>query len=195
MEYDVMKNYAANIIVLIGISIPAMATEVEIIPYGAPPLLNGREGHNEWLYPFVQQWGWTGAIARLKQDSHFVYISIIDRDTAHTGLDFYLDNTAGGIMMFHVSSAHGERHMTDSGWGEMKYGPPESWGSNIVESIFEDGHMKFIPPDIFEFQIAKSRLPSRTFKFMVHLKRPEKLFPADADTLASDTWIEEELYR
>jgi hypothetical protein len=30
---------------------------------------------------------------------------------------------------------------------------------------------------------------------MVHLKRPEKWLPAEADTLSSDDWIEMELYR
>ena len=85
--------------------------------------------------------------------------------------------------------------MYDSGWGEITYGPPEFWSSNIVESVFEDGRMKFIPPEVFEFQIDKSQLPSRTFKLMVHLKRPEKWIPPKADTLSSHEWIEVELYR
>lgn len=190
-----MRCNMLMMIVLAGASMMAAATEVEVIPYGPPPLLNGRESTNEWLYPFVMEWGWNGVLVRLKQDSHFVYIGVVDRDTVHTGLDLYLDNMAGEIMMLHVSSAHGQRRMENGGWGEIIYGPPESWSSNVIESIFENGQMKFLFPDVFEFQIKKTQLPSRTFKIMAHLKRPDKMFPPNSDSLASDNWFEVELYR
>ena len=121
-------------------------------------------------------------------------MSVAGRDTAHAGIDLYLDNMAGSVMMLHVSSAHGERLLKDGLWGETTWGPPQSWSSNIVESIVEDGKLKFITPDLFEFQIEKSRLPSRTFKLMLHLKRPEMRVPVAADTLSSEDWPEFGLY-
>ena len=190
-----MRCKIAIIMLLAGFSVLAMATEVEIIPYGSPPLLNGIEGNKEWIHPDVVELTQEAMSVRMKQDSQYVYLNIADGDTIHSGLDIYLDNMSGDILMLHVSSAHGERRMHDSGWSEMTFGPPEHWSSNIVENIFEDGRMKFISPEVFEFQIDKSLLPSRSFKLMVHLKRPEMWMPPKADTLSSRDWIEVEMQR
>ena len=54
--------------------------------------------------------------------------------------------------------------------------------------------MIFLSPDIFKLQVDKILFPMRTFKLMVHLKRPEKWLPLKADTLSSDDWIEIKLY-
>jgi len=188
--------YKTTIIILVvGFSALAMAADVELVPYGSPPLLNGIDGDKEWSHPGVMEWEWKTVLVRFKQDSFFVYLNVLDRDTLHSGIDLYLDNMSGNIMIFHVSSAHGERQLRDSVWSEMTFGPPQLWSSNIVENVFEDGRMKFISPESFEFQIDKSQLPSRTFKLMVHLKRPDKWVPPDADTLSSSSWIKVELRR
>jgi hypothetical protein len=183
---------ALSLMVLITI---AGATEVEVIPHGSPPLLNGIRGENEWMYPAVMDWGLNAVSLSLKQDSQFVYLCVFDRDTSHSGIDLYLDNLAGDIMTLHVSSARGERRKSDTGWSEISFKPPSWWTANVVESIFEEGRMKFLSPPVFEFQIDKLKLPSRTFKLLLHLKRPELWIPSAADTLSSADWIEFELYR
>ncbi len=189
-----MKHAMIAIVLFAGLSMVVVASESETIPHGAPPLLNGTEGEKEWQRPGMLECGTEEVLLRLKQDSLYVYIAVSGRDTVHSGIDLYLDNMAGGIMMLHVSSAHGERRMEDSLWSETVWGPPRLWSSNIVESIFEDDRLKFISPDLFEFQIDRDLLPARTFKLAVHLKRPEKWVPAMADTLSSHDWIELALY-
>jgi len=118
-----MKYKIAMTIVLAVFGISALATEVEIIPYGSLPLLNGIEGANEWRFPGVMVWAWDEISVDLKQDSQFVYLNFSDKDTTHSGLDVFIDNMAGDIMMLHISSAHGQRQMSDSVWSEMTFGP------------------------------------------------------------------------
>ena len=190
-----MKHIKILMIILVGIGVSAIATDVGIISYGSPPLLNGIEGEKEWLDASEIEWADKTGSIKLKQDSLYVYLNIIDRDTVHSGVDLYLDNLAGAISMLHVSSAHGQRKMSGNILGEMEFGPQKLWSSNIVENIFVDGKMKFLSPDVFEFQIDKKQLPSRMFKFMIHLKRPERWIPSAVDTLSSREWIEVELYR
>lgn len=177
-------------IFLAGYVICASASEVETVPFGPPPLLNGIEGDGEWQSPAVMELELESVMIRFKQDSQFIYIGVSDKDTLHSGIDLYLDNLAGDIRMFHISSAHGERQMNDSGWGESDYGAPEFWTSNILENVFVEGKMKFLAPEIFEFQIDKILLPSLKFKMMIHLKRPEMWIPTVTDINSSDSWIE-----
>jgi hypothetical protein len=72
----------------------------------------------------------------------------------------------------------------------MDFGPAESWSSNIVQSVFAEGRTKYLSPEIYEFQIAKSRLPSPIFSLMLHFKRSVQWVPPEADTLNPDGWFE-----
>jgi hypothetical protein len=185
-----MKYITIFIILLVSISVSALENDSVIIPYGAPPLLNGIDGKGEWIDAHTINWEGGSSSILLKQDSLYVYLCFVDRDTIHSGIDLYVDNLAGDILLLHVSSARGQSRLTENNWSEMDFGSQELWTSNILDNIFIDGKMKFLSPDVFEFQIARELLSSGTFKFMVHLKRPDIWIPANMDTMSSLKWIE-----
>lgn len=170
------------------------ATEIEFAPFGPAPLLNGLIGDSEWQYPDDYRVGFHSGLDKglimMKKDSSSLYLCIAPNDTLHTGLDLYIDNMAGEVFMLHISSAHGQRNLSDSGWGEMNWGPSEFWTSNLVQMIVENGERVIIAPEAFEFQIDRSLLPKKYFRFVIHLKRPELWSPENPDTLSSENWPE-----
>ena len=174
--------------IVILLTVMTFATEAEFAPFGPAPLLNGRISVLEWQYPSVYESGWDKGSIYTKKDSQFVYICIAPKDTLHTGLDLYIDNTDGDIFMLHVSSAHGQRFLVDNVWEEMTWGPAELWTSNLVQMFVEKDQRVVRAPKAFEFQIARQLMSGDTFKMLIHFKRPERWIPDNADTLSSDTW-------
>ena len=123
------------------------AEDVVPAPYRSAPLLNGLIGETEWTYPAAHEAEWDAGIIWLRNDSQFVYLCIAPSDTVHTGLDLYLDNLAGDIFMLHISSAHGQRFLSDSLWQQTTWGPAKLWTSNLIQSIFRDGRNVWLAPE------------------------------------------------
>ncbi len=188
-----MSRLKSILVLLIAFSAISFAIDSLLVPQGLPPLLNGINGENEWLDANAIEWEEADGAVLLKQDSLYFYMCVDDYDTSHSGIDLFIDNMTGDMFVLHVSSAHGQKRMIDDTWGEMDYCSQELWTSNIVQNIFVDGKMKFLSPEVFEFQIDKKLLTSNTFKFIIHLKRPDKWYPESADTLSSNDWMEVEL--
>ena len=190
-----MRTWFKGHVVLVAMSFVLsvgilQAEDLAPAAYGSVPLLNGLIGEFEWTSPTAHKSGWDTGTIWLIKDSQYVYLCIAPGDTVHTGLDLYLDNLAGEVFMLHISSAHGQRFLSDTLWQEMTWGPAKLWTSNLIQSIFRDGRNVWLAPDAFEFQIDRQFLPHESFKMMLHLKRPERWVPPDADSLSSQEWMQ-----
>jgi len=165
--------------------------EINAVPYASGILPNGYIGDGEWDTARVLHIQTPERIdLRLKQDSQYVYIGIHSTDTVHTGIDLYMADTRGHRRVLHISAAHGQCENLDSANPGLVFGINRLWTGNIVENYWEEGKEYFVAPEIFEFQIDKRFLPQSSFRMLIHLKRPQKISPADAVIDAVDNWFE-----
>ncbi len=188
MRINLGKVSLLSVVVAVLVAFVSCATETEYARFDPPPLLNGFVGDSEWDSATVIYSGWDEGDVLLKSDSLYIYLCVAPNDTVHSGLDLYIDNMDGAIFMLHISSAHGQRTLSDTIWQEWIWGQAELWTSNLTQSIYEDGRNVFIGPEAFEFQIDRQLLPNESFKFMLHLKRPGQWVPDGANTTSSDEW-------
>ncbi|MCH7879278.1 MAG: hypothetical protein IH914_08200 [candidate division Zixibacteria bacterium] len=189
-----MKRSLGSIILLVMLVSALFGTEVEFAPHRTAPLVNGKIGRNDWNYPAVFRMGFETGYKEgwfmMQQDERHLYICIEPRSIKYTGIDLFLDNGAGDVFVLHASTIHGERHLTDSGWGKTIWGPAELWSSNLTQEITIGDSMHVFPPEAFEFQISRELLPKKFLRYIMRFSGPEILVPPDADTLSSERWRE-----
>jgi len=73
-----------HIILLSGFCIWIIAPEIETVPSGSPPLVNGIDNDQEWLNSGVMKLNRQAVSVSLKQDYLYVYLNVADSDTLHS---------------------------------------------------------------------------------------------------------------
>ena len=155
------------------------------VPDGRYVLVNGLIAAGEWDGSArVVLDAETQLLAR--KDRDHLFLAIVFKGPRHTGVDLYL-RTKGLTRMLHVSSALGERTREGGSWSAIAWGRNSWWTANTIGMVAEDGQRRFLEPDAFEFQIARTALGDAAELF-VHLKRPEKRLPAGASETADGGW-------
>ena len=125
----------------------------------------------------------------IKQDNTYLYFAIKFKDVMHTGLDLYLAESSLSRKMLHVSSALGERDFQNGEWLDSVWGENYLWMANPVGLVKQTtGEQGVLELDGFEFQIDKSIFRTDFWYFMIHLKRPDRIYPSDAEPKNIDTW-------
>lgn len=201
-----MKPKPALILISLLLVSTIAAIEIEVAPYRPGfVMINGYADDREWDYPPVYQGGTeNGVVIKVQQDSQFVYIALSDYmpwypgpdvDTTHSGMDLYIDDAGGNRRMLHVSTALGEKSYVEGEWGEMTWNVNLKWTASLVQSIVEEGKTKFLPPQLYEFQISKKLLPGNWFSMMIHYLGPEKIAPPGASPDSVESWMTFELRR
>ena len=171
---------------MIGILILAITLAPLSVPEGRYILVNGMLSAGEWdasasirLDPETE--------IKAKKDRESLFLAVVFKGPRHTGVDLYL-KSAGKVRMLHVSSALGEREFREGQWSEVKWGRNHWWAANPIGLVSEEGKQRVIEPEAFEFQLARAQL-GRDVEIYLHLKRPEKRFPAGASQDATDRWL------
>lgn len=159
-----------------------------ITPSGKHILPNGQFGDEEWKDAFEVKTD-TGVVLLFKQDRDYLYLGIKFLDEMHTGIDLFLADPESRRKKLHVSAALGEADWVDNAWTDLQWGKNELWTSNSIGLISENGERKIVPLEGFEFQITRSLLPGSSWKLFFHLKRPDKIFPAEADQNDISDWM------
>ena len=91
--------------------------------------------------------------------------------------------------MLHISSTLASKHIGKYEWGKVPWELQAGWTGNTVGIYYdENGKMKIIEPDGFEFQICKSFLKTTELRLRFHLKRPEKILPEHSSENNSENW-------
>ena len=159
---------------------------VASVPTGGCVLLNGLLGAGEWLHSAsVSLEPETDLLYH--QDDESLFLAIAFLGPKHTGVDLYLDSK-GSTRMIHISTALGERVLTDGQWSDFTWGENSWWSGNTIGTIYEDGRPRFLEPEAFEFQIDRSEL-GESVQLLIHLKRPEKLLPSGATEEEHEKWL------
>lgn len=125
----------------------------------------------------------------LKQDDQYFYLGIKFINEIHTGIDLYIADSGGNMKMLHVSSALGEKEFTNGQWSDFIWGENNLWTANSIGMISENGKTKFLEPDGFEFQIDKTFFLDKKWFLMIHLKRPELIYPQNATNESKLNWF------
>ena len=156
------------------------------VPAGPYVMVNGSLGPGEWrscvripLDASTELWA--------QRDARSLFIAVVSRDTSHTGLDLHV-RCRDGLHLLHVSSALGEGVFRGGTWSALEWGHNRWWTASPVCVIVTDGAQHVEPPEAFEFQLERSRLGRETALY-VHLKRPERRFPAGASPDDPERWV------
>jgi hypothetical protein len=159
---------------------------------GNAVLVNGFIGSGEW--DDAGKSALTDGHALLaKQDRHFVYFAIVaPAGTRHSGAELYVTDESGRIFSYHISSALGRREWRDGAWTDYEW-QPASWTANVVPTIFEDGKMKALGFEAFEYQIARRNFQGRRLRVRVELRRPAAVFPSNTGETDPAGWLAVEL--
>jgi len=165
----------------------ALASEPIKVGYGRNILSNGKFGENEWSDAVKTP---VDHLVNLyaKQDDKYLYLGIEFVDTMHTGIDLYLAESSFSQKMLHVSSAIAQSEFHNGKWPDPTWGGNQLWTANVVGMVVREGERGILPLDGFEFQIDKSLFHSKRWCAIVHLKRPDFIYPTDADIKKLDTW-------
>jgi hypothetical protein len=160
----------------------------EKVPTGKHILVNGKFPGDEWNDAFKKPVD-EDLLVYLKQDEKYLYLGIQFLKVKHTGIDLYLADSPGNRRMLHISAALGEKEFVDSLWRDTVFGQNYLWTGNVINMYIEDGKSKIVEPDGFEFQIDKKMFSGKLWYVMMHLKRPEKIYPTLATNLDITQWL------
>ena len=163
-----------------------------IIPSGKHILPNGQFDDEEWKDAFKVKTD-IGVALLFKQDRDYLYLGIKFLADMHTGVDLFLAENESQGKKLHVSAALGESDWANNTWTDIQWGKNHLWTANSIGMIIENGERQVVPLEGFEFQISLSLLSGTSWRLFFHLKRPDKIFPLDADQKNFSNWIKFEI--
>lgn len=178
-----------KIILLLFLSLNIYSqTDSMEVNFGKHILPNGKFAINEWD-DAAEIKADDKIILLSKQDDDYFYLGIKFINESHTGIDLYLADSDQKMKMLHVSSALGEKEFVDAQWSEFIWSENDLWTGNSIGMISVDGKSEFLENEGFEFQIHKSIIESNDWLLMIHLKRPEIVFPINAKNKNTTKWL------
>ncbi len=155
------------------------------VPDGNYVLVNGTIGPGEWDRARAVALDAETEL-RVMKDRRSLFLAIVFKGARHTGVDLYV-RSGGRVRLLHVSSALGEKDLTAGEEAEVAW-RNDWWTANGIGSVFEDGKMRWLEPEAFEFQLARIRLQT-VIDLFIHLKRPEKRLPTGAVLEKPEGWL------
>lgn len=169
-----MRQLQLFIFLLICVAVSYVAQPPVHLPNGKPVMIDGRLEKDEWADATVVDFP---GLARLygKKSTEYVWLAI-EFTGAETGaLDLYLAPGDGGIYDLHASAKLGERKLIGGKWPDWTWWNNTGWVANVsrVESFEKPS---FLPANVREYQIQRSRFPAKEWKV-----RFEFLTPAEPD--------------
>jgi len=182
-----MKTVFIVGVILLSAQLVSAAEDVEVIS-GVNILPNGKVETSEWQDAKKIETS-NDINLHFKQDSTYLYICIEFVNKMHTGIDLYLAKNEGNRKMLHVSSAIGEKTFNEGEWSDYDWGGNKHWIANSIGTIYVDGKNEIVPLEGFEFQIDKSMFNKDEWYLMIHLKRPELIYPENATSESTEHWL------
>ena len=131
----------------------------------------------------------------IKQTPKHVWLALelLQGDTGT--LDLYLASGDNPLLNMHASAKLGERVLQTGTWPEeWHWWNNEGWVAN-VSRVDSWEKRTFLPENIREYQISRSRLPAKDFRLMFEIMTPaqpswrETPFPAAASKTDPKNWM------
>jgi hypothetical protein len=136
------------------------------VPRGSPVMIDGRISPKEWRDAKFLAFG--EARIWMKQASNYVFFAIQFPPGTHGFTDLMISPVAGQMMDLHASAKLGERTWGKQGWSDWNWWNNDGWMAN-VSRVDSFDKKSFFAENVREYQIRRSRFPSKTWKVMVQL--------------------------
>jgi hypothetical protein len=167
------------------------------VPVGKPVMVDGHFSAKEW--EDAAEIAMPESIRLyFKQSGDFVYVCVRLPKGGSGFTDLYLSTPERPAVNLHASAKLGERVLTDNGWPEWTWWNNVDWVANVsrVDS-FEK--RSFLPEDVREFQIRRSRFPGGRwlvrFEVSVAVKDDYRAvaFPEGTNSKTKKGWLQLDL--
>ena len=185
------------ILVAMGVGLVYAQTPAEIVhvPRGKAVMVDGKIGAEEWSDAAeVKIPG--GSRLYTKTSGEFVYLAVQFPAGRSGFTDVYIASEDGSIHDLHASAKLGERQLAGGKWPEWtNWWNNHGWVANVsqVES-FE--RRTFIPADVREYQIERSRIVGREWRLMLDMSMESQgteytvlRFPASVSDSNPEKWL------
>jgi len=148
--------------------IEAVSGQTVKVPRGRSILVDGKVSAGEWADAAKIEIG-KGAELLAKQQDDYVLLAVILPNHSSGFVDLFIAPDSSEIFDLHASAKLGERATSTPGkWPDWKWWNNRDWTANVsrVESFDEK---KFLPENIREFQIKRTRFPGDEWRVRVVL--------------------------
>ncbi len=179
----------------VGAALAKTPEEIVHVPTGKPVMVDGKIGPGEWSDAAEVKMP-RGARLYIKLSGDFVYVAVQFPATRSGFTDLYIAPEEGSIHDLHASAKLGERQLHDGKWPEWRnWWNNRGWAANVsqVES-FEK--RTFVPADVREYQIERSRFVGREWRLMLDMSIESQggeyavaRFPVSASDSNPEKWL------
>jgi len=160
----------AVVVILVTVWVGAASAkppeEIVHVPTGKPVMVDGKIGPGEWSDAAEVKMP-SGGRLYIKVAGEFVYVAVQFPATRSGFTDLYIASQDGSIYDLHASAKLGERKLQGGKWPDWRnWWNNRGWVANVsqVES-FEK--RTFVPADVREYQIERSRFAGREWRLML----------------------------
>jgi hypothetical protein len=162
------------------------------VPAGKAVLLDGKCGVDEWRgaaeFPLAK-----GYKVAVKRTSDSVFLCVKPPAEARLSVDLYLAPADERLYTLHVSAKLGERMLEGAQWKEWTTDWPwwevSGWWANALRPMDFEKRV-FLPQQAIEFQLERARFGGKRWRIMFDIAGRSLVFPENANTLKSETWLE-----
>lgn len=134
-----------------------------------------------------------------KKMDDYVFVCIQPPSETRFIVDLYLSAADKKLYTLHASAKLGERVLKGDTWKEWtadwNWWEIDGWWANVSRPADFEKRI-FLPRQAIEFQIDRRRFGGNRWRMMFDIGgEPPIIFPAGANNLKTDTWLELELGR
>jgi hypothetical protein len=167
------------------------------VPAGKPVMIDGHFSAKEWDDAAEKAMSHSIRLY-FKQAGEFVFICVRLPEGRSGFTDLYLATPDGPAVNVHASAKLGERVLRENNWPEWRWWNNADWVANVSRvNSFEK--RTFLPEDVREFQIRRSRFPAKEWLAMFEVSVAAGggfktvTFPEGASNKDKATWVRLEL--
>lgn len=182
------------LLVILAISVAAQTK----VPNGKTIMLDGKCTTEEWIAAadVVIPNGFRLSFKKL---DNYVFVCVKPPRESRFIVDLYLSGADKKLYTLHASAKLGERVLEGGKWKDWTADWPwwviDGWWANVSRPA-DFSKTQFLPREGLEFQIDRRRFSGNRWRMMFDIGgEPPVIFPANADNLKSDTWLELDLGR
>jgi hypothetical protein len=163
------------------------------IPAGKAILPDGKCAAGEWRDAAAAVDAGGGFKLRFKRAGEFVFFCLEPPREQVFTVDFYLSPETQKLYTFHVSAKLGERRLETARWKDWttdwNWWQTSGWTANALRPDDFEKRV-FFPQKAIEFQISREFYAGKKWRVMLDISGSSVIFPAEADNLKPESWLE-----
>jgi hypothetical protein len=187
-----LRTLVCAVALLLLAGAPAISGQTIRVPRGKPVIIDGKITADEWKDSASSELPGLATLY-VKRSKKYVWLAL--KLKSNDGiLDLYLSPADGSIYDLHSSAKLGERRLQNGAWPDWTWWNNEGWVANVsrVES-FEK--RTFLPTNVRQYQIRRSRFPGTYWKVMFEVGTPAEpewkvtRYPVGASNTQTKGWL------